>query len=221
MLSLRNMPYYEALANSQNLLSGGQQNPTRDGAGNLRAEAFQNLYTPGGTGKGQKNIDNRQAALSRAQRQYYQKAYVPEEQGLIETLDDDTIINDAQSSANENFDRNAGAGQRNLRRYGVNAAPAQRAALDDQRGLRKQLNYDGSVNDARLEQSERNTTLRNSLINVGRDINAAGTQSLSEQAAGEANRKNAYQQAKAQQSAQRSQQTGSLVGMAAMALLHF
>lgn len=163
------------------------------------------------------NPDQMQSQILERKDQIYRQAYAPRERALISTLDDNSIVKDAQDNANTTFDRNAGAAERNLRRYGISVSPEQRAQLDRMQSLRRTLNYDSSVNDARLEQNERNTSLRNALINIGRGIEHDGSTSLSEAAQRQASRDASYDVAKAQYSAQKTQTLTSLGTAAIMA----
>jgi hypothetical protein len=148
----------------------------------------------------------------------YRQTYAPRERALIGTLNDNSLIDEARQNTNQTFDRNSEAGARNLRRYGMSVTPEQRAQLDKNTQSERTLNYDASLNDARLEQNERNTSLRNAMINVGRGIESDGATSLSEAAQRQASRDSSYKVAKAQASAQ---QTQMMVGLGSAALMAF
>ena len=147
----------------------------------------------------------------------YRENYVPQQNELIGALNDQSIVEDARQNADTTFDRNANTSRRDMRRLGLQMTPLQKQQYDRRRSISKTLNYDKSINDANLAQKDKNISLRNGLINVGRDIQGAGLEGLGEAGLRAANRDASYKVAKAQASAQKTQAITSIATTAAMA----
>jgi len=148
----------------------------------------------------------------------YTNEYAPQENALIDTLHDNSIVDTARATVDKPFDRarNEASVLRQSRRYGADPTALQLARLEKNRKGAAALNHDGGINDAKLAQSERNVSLRNSLINLGRDVQDTGMAGIGEAALRQTNRENTYEVAKAQSKANKTAQTTSLIASAAM-----
>lgn len=152
----------------------------------------------------------------------YQETYMPQEEELAAQLNDRSIINDAKANANSSFDGAAGRAQRAIGRYGIQQNAAQRQYSDRGEGLRRARNYVDQVNNANLDQYDRNIGLRDNLINIGQGIQADSLSQQGNQAASATGRINNHETAstahKAQRRASNSQLLGSGLMLAAMFL---
>lgn len=158
-------------------------------------------------------------ALSRRETERHKQFYLPVEQEAINSLNDTQIIEDAKRNANVGFANQPQRTARHLARYGVKQTGLQLDQAKLELGRARALNYDATVNNARLGQFERNMGLRNELINVGRGVASDATGALGEAAANETARNNANDAAKAAHKAQQTQMAGSLGAMAVMAAI--
>ena len=77
----------------------------------------------------------------------------------------------------------------------------------------------GGVTNARLAQREANTRLLSDLINIGQGVNRSALQQMGVSAENAMQRRNAYQQARAQHKSQTMGMIGSIGAMAMMFLL--
>ena len=164
-------------------------------------------------------MEQRNAELIRKKQANYEENYVPQELDLISALDDVSIVDEAKQNTNRTFDLRQQNKVDNLRRYGLSPNASEQRVIERGTGVARSLNYDQSVNDSRIDQESRNTSLRNSLINIGRGINSDATDAFSSAANRENDRNNAYSTAKAQHSAQNKQTAASLGALALMVMI--
>ena len=164
------------------------------------------------------SVEQRNASLLRQKQNDFETTYLLQERDLVNSLDDVSLVNEAKNTANETFDNFSTITGRNLRRYGLTPNAAEQQSLDRNRNLARALNFDSTVNNARLDQEERNTTLRNNLINIGRGIETNAAETLSNAADRENDRRNAYETAKTNASAARKS-TAASIGALALAFL--
>lgn len=162
-----------------------------------------------------KDIQNRYANLASSERQYYDDNYIPIEKQVINFLGDNSIVDRARAESTASVAR-GGASDREIARYGGEVPPAVRQALARRKALSDQLFIDGAVNGARATQADTKTSLLNSLINIGTDVKSSAMQGMGQAAAGDANRTNAYNEAKAGYKASLFGLGGQLAGSAAM-----
>ncbi len=162
--------------------------------------------------------DKVNSAVLQRQDDLYRKFYAPEEKKLLSLLDDYSSVDDAKENADDTFDRNTLSTDRNLRRAGMELTPSQQMLLERNQSLGKATNYAATVNDARLDNKERQITLRNNLINLGRGVQADGAASLGEAGIRAAARDASYDVAKQQH---KSQQTQTYTTAAVYAAAYF
>jgi hypothetical protein len=146
------------------------------------------------------NPGNTMGQIIERNNQRHRQDYEPIENRMIESLDDMSIIENAQDRVDNNGFRNLSAANarntRNAKRMGFRRTTSDvvNSAFDLQRGQAKS-NAD-TMNNARLNQFDRNRDLRNKLINVGRGVQDQGMDALSSASQLEASRDNAYDTAK-------------------------
>lgn len=157
--------------------------------------------------------------VTRDQWSHYLKQFGPLEQQLVgETNDQSLVSGAAQASSKQNaiaeqsFDRDKS-------RYGVNMTGVQGKQMDRMRSLGDSANNTYSINNARLEQRDRNLDLSSNLMQVGRGVAGQGMQGLGEAAGMAAQRNAANAQAKAQASSQRNSMIGGAIGTGVMAYM--
>lgn len=160
------------------------------------------------------------AAVSRQQQEQYRALYVPVEDAAIASLRDTSIIDDAAkrvadtSSIGQAKQRAA----REAARYGFRRTAAQNAVADNDLALNKATGDAGIMNEARLNQFDRNTGFRNELINIGRGLSSEAMNGLGTSAEMQTNRENANRTASAAASAQNTQMLASAAALAIMVL---
>lgn len=160
-----------------------------------------------------------QAAQSEEAR--YQELYRPLNQELLRDVDSTRIVDAAKEQATLTAARREGQNTRNLARYGVSADPLAQKELQRVGTLNNAKFYDDAVNQARVDQYERNQTLRGELINIGRGMARSGQNGLADAANNQVARDNANASAKAQNAAARDQFYGQVAGTALMAAMVF
>lgn len=144
--------------------------------------------------------------------QRYQETYMPQEEELAAQLNDRSIVSDAKANANSSFDGASGRAQRNIGRYGIQQTGAQRQYSDRTQGLSRARNYVDQVNNANLDQYDRNIGLRNNLINIGQGIQADSLTQQGNQAASATGRINNQESASTALKAQRRSSNAQLLG---------
>lgn len=149
----------------------------------------------------------------------YRQMYVPVEDDAIASLNDRSIINRAQANAERGFDRAPGRILRDLSRYGVRLGKEDIEAGKVGFEMERALGTADVVNNARLDQFDRNRTLRNELINVGRGFSSDANGMLTEAAGLKTNRDNNNRAAAAQRKASYISTAGSLASTALFAAL--
>lgn len=149
------------------------------------------------------------------QEREYQEVYRPINRELIASTDSTAIVDAAKRHAGLGFGAMGEARtQRHLSRYGLEATPlaAQEATYTNNNAGR--LNYIDSVNNAYLQQYERNTGVRDEMINVGRGVADSAQQNLTSAAASQTAVKNQNAAIAAQNSAARTQTLGAVAALA-------
>jgi hypothetical protein len=151
--------------------------------------------------------------------QRYNYFYRPVEDELIASLRDTSIIDNARENANAGFGQAAERAARQRSRYGVQQSALEEQQSAAQQAMQQALNFDSTVNDARLEQQERNDGLRRQLIDVGRGFAGDAMSGLSSAAGNQAQRDAANAAARAQHKAQNIGTVGTIASAALMAFL--
>ncbi len=139
----------------------------------------------------------------------------PVQQDVIGSLNDSTIVDDARREANDGFVKANSRSLRQQRRFGLQRSAVQQREFNRASGRERSLNQNATVNEARIEQKERNDGLRRELINIGRGVASDATDNLGESAALQSQREANNRNAKAAKKAQNTQ-TAAAVGSAVL-----
>lgn len=161
------------------------------------------------------------SAITQRETQRYEQDYKPVEDRAITSLDDMSIIQDAEKRVSDqgSITRSKERASRDASRYGFRRSAAQLANADVDLALGKASGDADILNEARLNQFDRNRSFRNELINVGRGVSEQATQGIGDAASMQNSRDNANRTAKAQYSAQRTQMIGTLGAAALLAFV--
>ena len=156
--------------------------------------------------------DRTAAAVTRDQWSHYLRQFGPLEEQLVGEVNDQSMV---RSAARDATKQNAIAEQsfdRDVSRYGVNMTGVQAKQMDRMRSLGDTSNNTFAINNARLEQRDRNIALGGDLMQVGRGVAGQGISGLGDVAGMSAQRNAANAQAKAQASSQRNSMVGGAIG---------
>ena len=154
------------------------------------------------------------AAVTRDQWNHYLKQFAPLEEQLVGEINDNSLV---LGAARDSAKQNAVAEQsfnRDMSRFGVNTTGVQAKQMARMRSLGDAANNTYAINNARLDQRDRNIALGGDLMQIGRGVAGQGISGLGDVAGMAAQRNAANAQAKAQASAQNRANTTSLVGSA-------
>lgn len=171
--------------------------------------------------------DKLYARMTRMEFDDYVKNFREFEEEQLELAQTDTrLIDQARADTSAYSTTNLmnvarGAQERNRERYGVGLNRAQQRALTETNKMGQALNYAGAMNNARIAQDEANRSRLASLIDIGQGVNRAAQDQMGGAAADATQRKNAYEQARAQHKAQTYSTLGSLGGMGVAFLMGF
>ena len=150
----------------------------------------------------------------------YQRDYAPVEDRAIDSLDDTSIITDAKARVADgsSIGRAQARAGRDASRYGFRQTEAQARQAQNELARGKATGDASIMNNARLNQFDRNRGFRNELINVGRGLATQAQDGLGDAATMQANRENRNRSAKAAADAQQTQMIGTFAALAIMAL---
>ena len=151
----------------------------------------------------------------------YQRDYVPVEDRAIESLDDTSIITDAKARVADgsSIGRAQARAGRDANRYGFRRTEAQARQAQNELARGKATGDASIMNEARINQFDRNRGFRNELINIGRGVSEQAMQGLGDSATMQTNRENRNRASKAAASAQQTQMFGTVAAMALMAFV--
>lgn len=111
------------------------------------------------------------ARIIRDEQRRYEQFYQPVEDQLIASLDDTSVIDNARERAqNINPQLAAARAARQASRYGQGLTPIQQREFNAAIQRNNMLSASQIVNDARIDQDERNRGVRNEIINIGRGV---------------------------------------------------
>jgi hypothetical protein len=158
------------------------------------------------------------AQLSEREQQRYNTDYAPVEDRAIASLNDTSMIRDARANADAGFRMAPARMQREMGRYGMQQSAVDRQESDMGFSMGRSLTKANNVNNARLDQFDRNKGMRSELINFGRGVAGDVYSGLGDATALKESRDAANRQASANNKAQRWQIAGGL-GAAAIALI--
>lgn len=154
------------------------------------------------------------AQVTREQFERYMNEFAPVEKQTIASLGQGGALVAADNSTN-NAKRSRAALERMRSRYGTSLTAGQRGAEDSQFQRATTLSHLGAKNTGRQMDEDRDFNLRGQMLNLGNNINSNAMSGLTDASINAQGRQNAHDQAKAQHSAQKSQQIASTVGTVA------
>ena len=152
-----------------------------------------------------------------ADRKEYNEVYRPINREMIASTNSREMVDAAKTSANTNFDASGARNRRMAERLGINMNMLEQKETGHRQAASKGLNYDHTVNTARMNQYERNSGIRDEMIAVGRGIDTTAYKMLSESATLQSQREAANTQAAAQAEAQAAGLMGSMASTGMMA----
>lgn len=158
--------------------------------------------------------------IQEEQQQFYDEAYRPLAREMIADVNSTAIVDAAKAGVDGySAERTAQRGARQRARLGVTGTPSEQALSEYQASLGATTTADGAINQARVQQKERNDALRSDLLNISRGIQTSAINSATNAASTEANRNAANENASAQNKAARNQAMGTMASMALMAVM--
>jgi len=155
------------------------------------------------------------ASITRNEYQDFIDSFGKFEEELIAGLDDTSIIDEAPADARQQAEIQKGMQQRNLERYGTELTGAQRQEMQRSYQRGTQLDVAGGTNQARIAQFEQNQRMRSNLMNIASGVYGGAMEGMGNAAGNAAQRRQAYNQAKAQHRASNIGAVGQLGGMVA------
>lgn len=160
--------------------------------------------------------DQTLAHVTRAEWDNYLRDFGATEEALVASLSDASLIDKARSSAPKQNILAAEAQSRSLGRRGVQMTGAQAAALQRNSALSNALNNATALNNARVDQRERNLSLGSTVMQLGRGVNSTALEGMGTAASLESSRNAQNAAAKAQSKANTLGTIGSIAQTAAM-----
>lgn len=166
------------------------------------------------------NPDETLASIIERDEARYQQDYIPVENEAIATLDDMSIIEDAgkRVADKSGIDRAMGRAGRESKRYGFNITNAQSQDASANLNINRSASDANTMNNARLNQFDRNRGFRNELINIGRGVSEQGREGLTSAAQMKNARDQRNDAASSSAKAQRWGLAGSAAALAILAL---
>jgi len=159
------------------------------------------------------------ADITRSDYENYVRDFRQFEEDLIDAKDDTSLIDQASVDAQNQARIAREIQQRNIERYGgAGLTAVQRQEQAKALSLGASTNLSGMLNNARIQQDQLNRSTLADLINIGQGVNRTAISGLGDASAMAANKKSAYNNAKA---AHKSQMIGLGGSLASAALLAF
>ena len=152
------------------------------------------------------------ASISRDELKNYLDTYGKTEEELLADTNSTAIIDGAKESQALGQQVSAGMQQRTLGRYGASMTPAQQAAQQRMGSLGNAASYTGAVNNAAVDQRDRNFGLKSALMGMGKEQLSVAMGGLGSAAGMEASREAEYQRAKASAHASNMNMLGQVIG---------
>lgn len=161
------------------------------------------------------NVTDQQAEemagrVSREQFERYMNVFAPQEQALISTLGN-TSAQDAASTSQADAQRSRASLERMRERYGTSLTGQQRAAENSANNRATTLGSLSAINTGRQLDEDRKFNLQGTMLNIGNGLSSSAMSGLTQSSNNANARQQSYDQAKAQHSAQQSQQRASTV----------
>lgn len=142
------------------------------------------------------------------------RVYDPLARELANTLNDTSMITDANKVVSKGFENTDAVKSRSLSRYGVQMDAAAQRNYDQSRGLSDGMQRSNLVNTAIRSQYDRNQKVTMALSDIGRGTQATATSGYMQGAQNEANIAQAENNADAAKTAQNNQMLGMAAALA-------
>jgi len=152
------------------------------------------------------------ASISRDELKNYLEKYGKTEEELLADTNSTALIDGARESQVLGQQVSKDMQQRTMSRYGANMTPAQQAAQQRMSSLGNASSYAGAVNNATIDQRDRNFGLKASLMGMGKEQLSVAMGGLGNAAGMEASREAEYQRAKASAHASNMSMLGTIIG---------
>jgi len=152
------------------------------------------------------------ASISRDELKNYLDTYGKTEEELLADTNSTALIDGAKESQALGQQVSAGMQQRTLGRYGASMTPAQQAAQQRMGSLGNAASYTGAVNNAAVDQRDRNFGLKSALMGMGKEQLSVAMGGLGSAAGMEASREAEYQRAKASAHTSNMNMLGTIIG---------
>lgn len=157
--------------------------------------------------------------IQEEQQKFYEEAYRPLGREMVADVNSTAIVDAAKAGTSSySAERTAQRGARQRARLGITGTPSEQAMSEYQASLGATTTADGAINQARVQQKERNDALRTDLLNISRGIQTSAINSATNAATTEANRNATNANAAAQNKTARNAATGTLASLALMAV---
>ena len=173
---------------------------------------------PGSVRYNAQDPDQTMADITKRDQARYEQDYIPVEDQAISSLRNMSIIDDAKERVADgtSVERSRARATRDASRYGFRRTGAQIQSANREASLGKATGDASTLNEARINQFDRNRGFRNELINIGRGVSSQSAQGLSDAAGMQVSRENANRSAKAKAKASQTAMMGSLAATALM-----
>jgi len=155
----------------------------------------------------------RLATISRDALDNYLAKYGQTETDLVSDTTSTAIIDAAREAQQLGQATSVGVQQRSLGRYGAQMTPAQMAATQRATSLGQSASYAGAMNNAVLDQRDRNFALTTGLLGIGNDQLKTAMGDLATAAGLASDREAQYQRDKASAHASNMNLLGSIFGL--------
>jgi hypothetical protein len=152
------------------------------------------------------------ANISRDELKNYIDKYGDMEKNMLGDTDSTAMIGKAKESQVLGQQVSQGMQQRTMGRYGASMSPAQQAAQQRMSSLGNASSFSGAVNNAAVDQRDRNFGLKSQLMGIGKEQLSVAMSGLGNAAGMEASREAEYQRAKAAAHASNMQMMGQIIG---------
>jgi hypothetical protein len=155
--------------------------------------------------------------VTREQREYYNESYRPVAQQLIKDTESTAIVDAAVKEASvDNTAAISARRDRQKARLGIVKDGVGAGLGQYKTALNRTLQGDGSINNARLQQDERNTGLTNDLVAISRGISSDANKGMLDAAGNEAARNSTNANIAAQNAAAKKQQQAMALSLMLM-----
>ena len=162
------------------------------------------------------DAQERLATISRDALNNYLEKYGDIETDLVGDTNSTAIIDAARNAQQLGQESAAGVQQRSLSRYGAQMTPAQMAASQRATSLGQSAGFAGAMNNAVLDQRDRNFALTSSLVGLGNNQLKLAMGDMAAAAGLASDREAQYQRDKANAHANNMNLLGSIIGFGLM-----